>query len=326
MVHILASASYSDARAEGRAIEFLSWLRNFDINLDDVNPKTGLTPLHRAVMSDNRGFALALVENGASVTITTAKERRSPADMARDDTFRQELLGRGKAAAAVVAKMAGAPVAARSFSGSAASSGPAHKIIATPDAPLAALAEAARGAFAAASAHPVPYVGAPLSHDEASGSGANRTLLTAAANPVLLPDAAQPAPRAEADDDARPRRLRRRLVTPEASAAASLRDAWWRARERFPPAPAPIPRSEAVAQLAYRGIPAELRADVWLAAAGVPAVMCGLSQQSLPSLCDDAGGGSEEAVGAALGRASAGDEAARPRSSAHVEGSDATRR
>lgn len=275
MLHILASAPFPDARAESQAIEFLSYLRNYDVNFDDVNPKTGLTPLHRAVMSDNRIFALALIDQGASATLTTAKERRSPADIARDDSFRQELLSRGKAAAAAATKITAPP--ATPAPGPSAPSGPVHKIIATPDAPLAALALAARGAFASAAQNAIPYVGAPVpAGDDPAGP---QRALTAASNPVLLPDAALPQPRADVEEGAR--RLRRRLVVPEPSAAASLREAWWRVRDRLPPAPAPLPRTDAVAQLAFRGIPPELRADLWLAAAGVPAVMATMEARGI---------------------------------------------
>lgn len=269
-MHLLASASYADGRAEARAIEALGWLRSFDVNVDDVNPKTGLTPLHRAVMSDNRSFALALIDQGACVTLSTAKERRTPPDLARDDGFRQEILARGTAASRVTAPAAPPP--------QVAAAGPVHRVIATPDASLASLAEAARGAFNAAAASAVPFHSAPLAADDGE---AVRTLSSSAAIPTLLSDAA-PSPKEDIDDEQR--RLRRRLVVPEPSAAIALRDAWWRARERFPPAPAPMPRTDAVVSLAYRGIPAELRADVWIAAAGVPAVMCGQLILPPPSL------------------------------------------
>ena len=90
VLHHLAALNYVDARAEARAVEAIVWLRSFDgCPLSDVNPKTGLTPLHRAVLSDNKAFALALVDAGASLTACSHLERRTPPDVARDEQFRQ---------------------------------------------------------------------------------------------------------------------------------------------------------------------------------------------------------------------------------------------
>jgi hypothetical protein len=75
------------------ALTCLSFLCNSPgVNLDAVNEKSGLTPLMRAVLSDSRSFAVALVDAGANPLLTTSKESRSAADMARDDVFRAALL------------------------------------------------------------------------------------------------------------------------------------------------------------------------------------------------------------------------------------------
>jgi hypothetical protein len=315
-LHHLAGADAS--RGGEELLAGLALLRAHDASLDDVNPKSGLTPLHRAVMSGNSAFALALVEAGASVNVTSAKERRTPAELCRDGALRDELLSRARAVVTAAAqRAAGAATAgAPGAPGASAGAAPAHAsghAAAAEHAPPAA--QAARRLSGETKRSNEGVSGAPADGAAAGFSGAAPPpACDAFASMALAPPApeeeaaAAPAPKAtpahaqnaadanepDADAAARSSRLRRRLVLPDAAAAAALADAWWRVAAALPSGgTAPLPRSDALLRLAFRGVPPSARATIWPAAAGAEALRAALASVgiSYASLVASAAGG-----------------------------------
>lgn len=59
-------------------------------NINDINPKSGLTPLHYAVMNDRGSSVALLVSNGAD-PLLTAKGNRTPLEMALSATRDREM-------------------------------------------------------------------------------------------------------------------------------------------------------------------------------------------------------------------------------------------
>jgi hypothetical protein len=270
--HLASGEAGGDAAA--RSLECLAVLRAHDADLDAVNEKTGLTPLHRAVMSGNVAFALALVDAGADASATSARERRSPPELCRDESFRAELQSRAYGVKTARVKAASASAATSSPAAHAAgvasalprrSSGEERR---PPALSVAAFSEggAATGAFSGATAPPPEpaWFASPPPPSPAS--------------PLPVSVCPPPTPStADAADDARPGKLRRTLVVPEAAAAAALADAWWRVAGALPVAGGPaMERAPPTLRLAFRGVPPGARAAVWRAASGAAALQAAL--------------------------------------------------
>jgi ankyrin repeat protein len=311
-LHHLAGADAS--RGGEELLAGLALLRAHDAVLDDVNPKSGLTPLHRAVMSGNSAFALALVEAGASVSVTSAKERRTAGEMCRDGALREELLSRARAVVTAAAQRAAGGAPGAPGAGASAAAAPhamphaAAAAAAVEHAPAAAAGGAARtlsgegvsnappdGAAAGFSGAAPPPACDAFASMALAPPPEEAQEAAQAQQPAAVPPQHARAPNDEGDADvaARSSRLRRRLVLPDAAAAAALADAWWRIAGALPGAGAPLPRSDALLRLAFRGVPPAARAQIWPAAAGVDALRAALAGAgiSYASLVRAAAGG-----------------------------------
>ena len=298
-LHHLASGEAGGGDAAARALECLAALRAHDADLDDVNPNTGLTPLHRAVMSGNVAFALALADAGADADATSARERRSPLELCRDEAFRAELRARACGFKAARAKASAPPPAASASAsasaGEAATHAPARRFSADGGdrggdkaaTSAAALSSAAEGGGAATA-----FSGGAAPPPEVGWLGAAPPPPPSPHSPLPVSVAAPPTPAAGDADDAPPGKLRRTVVLPEAAAATALADAWWRVVAALPSGGAPLERSPPTLRLAYRGVPPVARAAVWRAASGAAAAQAalasyGVSYRSLVAAADE---------------------------------------
>lgn len=262
----------------------------------DAPNDAGLTALHRAVASDFWPFARALVEAGASPHARTARERRSPAEMARDDALRAELLAlaAGPGAAARAARsVAAAPLLP---GGAAPRPAPAAGAGARPSGPLEPCASGVAS-----------LLGGEFGQGGHGGGGGGADGAAAASDwPAGPGDGAGPPPAAARSGALLPPppapQLARPLALPSASDAAALSAAWTRAASALPR----LERTPALLRLGWRGVPPSLRPAVWLAAVGAndlraALALHGLSYGTLVALLcppDDAAGG-----GAGDGRA-----------------------
>ena len=296
-LHHLASGEAGGSDAAARALECLAALRAHDADLDDVNPKTGLTPLHRAVMSGNVAFALALADAGADADATSARERRSPLELCRDEAFRAELRARACGFKAARAKAHAPPPAASASAsaGDAATHAPLRRFSADASdvagdkavTSAAALSSASDGGGAA-----IAFSGGAAPPPEVGWLGAAPPPPPSPHSPLPVSVAAPPTPAAGDADDAPPGKLRRTVVLPEAAAATALADAWWRVVAALPSGGAPLERSPPTLRLAYRGVPPGARAAVWRAASGAAAAQAalasyGVSYRALNAAADE---------------------------------------
>ena len=247
-----------DPAQAGAAVAALTWARTFDeCDLDAVNEKTGLTPLHRALMSDNTVFALALVEAGANPQLATAKERRTPLDMCRDENTKRELLQAFTAAQAAQVSPAGSTTAT-----TAAAAG-AHqwtsaKTVHQQDRSTAAQTQQQGGEAQHAARTSVD--GGPGGQ---SGGGESSGALTRVPSQPGAPPSTHSAP----DSTAFQPLAKRRLVLPDAAASQALNVAW----TRVVGAAKLDRRSPVLLALAFGGVPPALRAQVYFSACGAAA-------------------------------------------------------
>ena len=197
-----------------------------------------------------------LLQAGANPHLATAKERRTPLDMCRDDAFRKELLAGAQQASAHGGHHSSPPPSATSAA-SSTMQGQLHR------------RPSLDGGHESVAAPEHKTAGTPRDSGSAASPPPSTSFVPTGPPPPPGPHPGTAAERQDSGEEVRFQPLaKRRLVLPDAASLAALNVAWTRIAASLPA----LDRSNAHVQaLAYGGIPPALRPQLYFAACGASA-------------------------------------------------------